>query len=459
MGNSPTYRGLHLLIDLFKLRTGVGLVNLVQLGIISSGTIYTITSSSPRSTRSSIAFMCRTFVLIGELIKINITLGNNRLGIRIIHTTVNDHLIHTTELFILFIHNRPGTKHLITPNHICWSAIRNRSLGNIFIRSNLHCELTLLHILRLDARILLPDKWLVNIPITHFIRLLLIIKGKNTILAYRSTNRALIVQNIFATSENNYLWSSISCAVHINTVRSNNAIIDGINHLIRGTLETNTAETQRIRNLHREDQSILNIRNLARSTRQLHTTVQRGIPSKLLAQPLLCRFINSTNRVRISNKVGGYILNTLLHRRRIYLHIVILRNGQIAGIVHTGRRIRTDLVIRGYSPDTCRIQATITVPVKNNRSSLASSGPHGIWSQHKPGTFDRNLVKDIGQLIILGRTTKYLPQRKLANAIGTGHMCRIKGHLHGHLHLHDKVRTITLLGSRTHVTACSTSRV
>lgn len=219
-------------------------INLVKLRIISFSTIHTVTGSSPRSTSGSIALISLTFILIGKLIKINITLSHNRLGIRIIHTTVNDHLIHTTELFVLLIHNRTGAKHLIATNHICRSAIRNRGLGNILIRSNFHRKLNLLHILRIDTRVSLSKKRLVGILIANLVRLVLVIKGKNTVLAYLRTNSALIIKYTLATSTNNNLRSCITGTIHINTVRSNNTIIYRIDNLIRGTLEAYTTETK-----------------------------------------------------------------------------------------------------------------------------------------------------------------------------------------------------------------------
>lgn len=274
MGNSPTYRNLHLLINLFKLRAGVGLVNLVQLGIIGSSAINTISSSSPRSTRRSITFVGRAFILVGELIKINVTFSHNRLGIRIVHTTVDNHLIHTTELIILLIHDRASAKHLITrpTNNFSGSTIRNCGLGHIFVRSNLHRKLNLLHILRIDTRVPLSNKRLIGILIANLVRLRLVVKGENTVLAYLSTHGALIIKYILATGTNNNLRSCITGTIHINTVRSNNTVIHRIGNLIRGTLETNTAETERICNLYREYQRIPPF-NLARSIGQLHTTV------------------------------------------------------------------------------------------------------------------------------------------------------------------------------------------
>lgn len=87
----------------------MGLINLIKLGIIRLSTIHTITSSGPSSTGSSIAFVSGTFILVGELVQIDIAFRINGLGIRIIHISVNNHLIHAFELFVLLVHNRAGT--------------------------------------------------------------------------------------------------------------------------------------------------------------------------------------------------------------------------------------------------------------------------------------------------------------------------------------------------------------
>ena len=292
----------------------MSLINLIQLSIVGSSTINTISGSGPRGTGSGVTFMGRAFILIRKLIKIDITFGNNRLGIRVVHTAINDHFIHATKLIVLLVHNRARTKHLVTylTNNFSRPAIRNRRLGNLFIRSNLNRKLNLLDILRLNARKLLANKSLLHILIANTVRLSLTIERKDTILTYRSTYRALIGLYTFTTGTHHNLRGGIAGPIHINTIWSNNTIVSSINDLIRRTLETNTAETERISNLYRKNKRVPSFKFLRRR-RKLNTAVKSWVPCQLLTQPLLCRLNNLSYRIRISDKVGRHILNTLLH--------------------------------------------------------------------------------------------------------------------------------------------------
>lgn len=102
-----------------KLWASVGQVDLLELGIISLSAIHASTSCSPRGRSSGITFVGTAFILIWKLVKIDITFSINGLGSGIVHTTINNHLIHAVKLFILLIHNRSCTKNpvseLLTP--------------------------------------------------------------------------------------------------------------------------------------------------------------------------------------------------------------------------------------------------------------------------------------------------------------------------------------------------------
>lgn len=87
----------------------MGLVNLIKLGIVSLGAVHTIAGGSPSGTGSCVTFMSRTFILVRELVQINITFRIDGLSIRIIHVSINNHLIHAFKLLILLVHNRTGT--------------------------------------------------------------------------------------------------------------------------------------------------------------------------------------------------------------------------------------------------------------------------------------------------------------------------------------------------------------
>lgn len=87
----------------------MGLINLIKLGVISLGTINTIAGGSPSSTGGSITLVSRTFILVRKLIQIDVTFRINGLGVRIIHISVNNHLVHALKLFVLLVHNRAGT--------------------------------------------------------------------------------------------------------------------------------------------------------------------------------------------------------------------------------------------------------------------------------------------------------------------------------------------------------------
>lgn len=130
----------------------MSLINIVKLSIISLSTINTITSSSPRSTGSSVTFIRLTFILVGYLIKINITFCLNSLCIRIIHLTVNNHLVQAVILLILLISNETGAKlslYLATRN-----TIRSSRLGILVISSNSNVHQNLLNCSGISASII-----------------------------------------------------------------------------------------------------------------------------------------------------------------------------------------------------------------------------------------------------------------------------------------------------------------
>ena len=113
-------------------------INLIKLSIIGRSAINTRTSSCPRSTGGSVSFVCLTFVFIRYLIKINITFSINSLCGGIIHISVDNHLIRTVVLLILFVGNNTSTKRGL--NTSAGSAVRSSRLRILIlcINTNIH---------------------------------------------------------------------------------------------------------------------------------------------------------------------------------------------------------------------------------------------------------------------------------------------------------------------------------
>lgn len=249
---------------------------------------------------------------------------------------------------------------------------------------------------------------LVRVSRTNFISLSLSIKRTNTRHTDIRITSTLKVHNALSTGTHNNLGSCITALIHKYAIWSSQAVIHSISNLIGATLEPNAAEPERIRYLNRKHNSI-NRGWLAGRGRKLNTAIQSWVPIQLSTKRAFRLGPNNTSGITIYNHLSRHILNTLLHGRRIYLHIIILRDRQITGIIHLRGGIRHNLTIVGFSPRVSSIITTITVPIQNNRSGLTSSGPNSIRGQHKTGTLKAHLVKNIGQLLILGRSTKERP--------------------------------------------------
>lgn len=310
----------------------MGEVNFLKLSIISLSTIHARTSSSPRGRRSSISFVSITFILIWELIEINVTFSINGLSGRIIHATINDHLIHTTHLFVLLIQNRSSTKSTISNNSIR-TTISNICLCGILQTFNPKRKLALLYIRSISTREIISNKRLIAILTLNIICSSLVIKCQKTRLTNRGTTGAPQIHIPTMSCNNLNTTRSIATFVHKDTIRGDHTIIGNTGNLISLTLETNASETKRIRNLDRIDHSIIHLRRSSLTSWHGNTTVQSRIPVKLRTKTYVCCIIRRTNGIIIDNKVGRNILDSFLHGRRINVHIVIPRNGKIAGII------------------------------------------------------------------------------------------------------------------------------
>lgn len=430
-------------------------INLLQLSVISLSAIHTGASSSPRSRRRRITFMRLSFIFIRKLVKINITLSINGLSSRIIHATIDNHLIHTAQLIILLVHNRPSTKSTIT-NNSSGATISNICLGSILQTSNLKRKLGLLRIRSISTRIIISNKRAFAIYTLNFISTCLIIKRQKTRLTNRGRTSTMQI-NIHTMSSNNLnATRSITTFVHKNAIRRNSAIIGNTNNLISITLETNTSKTKRVRNLHRIDHRIVILRS-SLSSRHRNTTIQSWIPIELRTKTNMSFSSRRAKRIVINYKIRRHVLNTLLHRRRINVHIIIPRDRKVTRIIKLSRRIRRDLTIIRNLPITSSVNTSITVPIKNKGSSLTSRRPNSIRRQNKSGTLKSNLIKNIGQLLILFSTTKNRPQGNLAYTCTL--ITTTKHHRARDLNLDHKIRTVTLLSCSTHITTCCSSRI
>lgn len=431
----------------------MGLINLIKLSVISLGTIHTITSSSPGSAGGGVAFMSRTFILVGKLVQVNITLGNNRTGLGVVHATVNNHPISRLQGVIFLVQNRAGTNHLGAVSH--GSAIRHSSLCTFLHSDKTHSTHYILNILRISPW---GDTSISNVLISLLILLRLLASIKSDYLRSLSIIRHSRSDNIKrrSLSSNQGMGRHRPTAGHI----SHNAPLGSIHtsrcrtRIVTG--KAHTSKPKRISHLHRKRNITIIRKSIGNITWKLHTTIQGRIPLQLLGK-LHLRFGDNLI-VIVNDKIRRNILNPLLHRRRIYVHIIILRNRKVAGIIHPRRRIRHNLIISRRLPGTFRCQTTITVPVKRNHRGLTSCRPHSIRCKNKAGTLKGHLIKDSGQLLILSRTAKHRIQRQLARASGIGGN-RLKLNRHGCLNLNDKVGTITLLGSSAHITTRSSRRI
>lgn len=218
-------------------------INLLKLSIISLSTIHASTNSSPRGGSSSITFISFTLIFIRKLVEIDITFSINGLGSRIIHTTINNHLIHTTKLIILLVQNGSGTKSAIT-NNSSRTTIGNICLCNILQTSNLKRKLSLLRIRSIGTRIIIPNKGTIAIQTLNLISTSLIIKRQKTGLANRSRTSTLQINKHTMSGNNLNTTRSITTFVHKHTIRRNSAVISNTNNLISITLETNTSKAK-----------------------------------------------------------------------------------------------------------------------------------------------------------------------------------------------------------------------
>lgn len=244
-----------------------------------------------------------------------------------------------------------------------------------------------------------------------------------------------------------------------NTIRGDLSITCYKKFLI-STLETNTTEPKRKSHLHINLNSCISNTIITYPRRNLNTHIKSGVPRKLRTLSLQSSRRRNTLRVkRIDQKIGRNILYPLLHRRRIYVHIIIASHRQIAYIIHLSRGIRRNVCIVRHFPLACGIQTTITVPVKHHNRGLTSRSPNSIRRKGKANTLKSNLIKNISKLRILWRSTKIRHHRHLNNTGTTITSCAINLKRHRVLDFNHKVRTITLLRSCTHITTRSTGRV
>lgn len=429
----------------------MSLINLIKLSIISFSTIHTVTGSSPRSTGSGIAFILLTFILVGYLIKINITFSLNGLCIRIIHLTVNNHLIKAIILLILLVGNKTGAK--LSLYLVARNTIRSSRLRILVISSNSNVHQNLLNGSGISTSVIRNIRFKL-ICITIRIRVRLAIK-RNDFITFALNSWHIDRKTRSSTSR--YINSKLGRPINRskNTVRSNLSVTCYKKGLI-STLETNTTEPKRKRHLHTNLNGCISNTILAYPGRNLNTHIKSRVPRKL--RTLRLQSIRRRNTLpvkRINQKIGSNILYPLLHRRRIYIHIIIASHRQIAYIIHLSRRIRRDICIIGHFPLANGIQTTITIPVKHNNRSLTSRSPNSIRRKGKTNTLKSNLIKNISKLLILRSSTKIRHHRYLDNT-GT-FVTNLKRH-----RVRDfdhKVRTITLLRSCTHITTRSTGRV
>ena len=225
-------------------------------------------------------------------------------------------------------------------------------------------------------------------------------------------------------------------------------------------METHTTEPKRKRHLHINLNGCISDIIFTYPGRNLNTHIKSRIPHKLRTLGLQRSRLRNTLRIkRINQKIGRNILYPLLHRRGIYIHIIIASHRQIAYIIHLSRRIRCNLSILRHLPFTRGIQTTITVPIKHDNSSPTSRSPNSIRRKGKTYTLKSNLIKNISKLLILRRGTKIRHHRHLDNTGTTLNTGTINLKRHRILDFDHKVRTITLLRSCTHVTTRSTGRV
>lgn len=447
-------------------------INLLQLSIISLSAIHTSTSSSPRRRGGSITFMGTALVLIRKLIKINITFGVNSLGSRIIHTTIYNHLINALQLLIFLVQNRSRTKNLIGKLLALLKRVRtNTTLRILILRNRIHIKKNRLarrrisSILRCSSRI--NNRGFIMIS-EKSRRLSTISKRKKTTIRSHIIrgSRRLKILGCTVGRGFNLNGKSRKPTLYINghTIFGNGLVTIDLNPLGTITSKTDTSKPQRKCDLHRIRQRIT-INACGRTVSNIGKTtpyIQRRIPCKLLTHSLINSIINVTASCSISGieqKVCRNILYTLLHGRRINRHIIIPRHTKITNVVHLSRRIRRNLLIRRNRPIASGIKTTITVPIKHHNGSPASSGPHSIRRKSNASTLKGNLIKNHSKLLVLRRSTKQRQQTNLSGTISTEVTSFAKTKADRSLHLNNKVGTVTLLSSRTHIATRGSRRI
>lgn len=257
-------------------------------------------------------------------------------------------------------------------------------------------------------------------------------------------------------SSNQGMGRHRSAAGHV----SHNAPLSGVRtsrcrfRIVTG--KANASKPKRISHLHGKRNITIRRNSISNIAWKLHATIQSGIPLQLLGKlHLRC---GDNLIIIVNDKIRRNILNSLLHGRRIYVHIIILGDRKVASIIHPRRRIRHNLIISRWLPSAFRCQTTITVPVKRYHRGLTSCRPHSIRCKNKAGTLKGHLIKNSGQLLILSRAAKHRIQRQLARTSSIRGK-RLKLNRHGCLNLNDKIGTITLLGSSAHITTRSSRRI
>ena len=304
------------LLDLLKLGAGMRQINLVKLSIIGLSAINTSTGSCPRSTSRSVSFVGLALIFIGYLIKINVTFGINGLCGRIIHLTVNDHLIQPVVLLVLLVGNKAGAKR--STDSPTRNTIRSSRQRVLIIRINANFHQNGLNRIRIRTSIL-RQVGLSSISITIMYCLCRRIKRYNLIAITASKSGHINCKISRRTGLHINLKSRLTIDGSKHTILRNN-IVAGNQKLIIGALEPNAAEPKRKRHLHRHSKFTTLLLSHG-GNRNAH--IQRRIPRKFRTLSLKRIFLGSVVAQNIYKKIGGNILYALLHGGRVNVHIIV----------------------------------------------------------------------------------------------------------------------------------------